>query len=170
MSSPEDRGQQIRRGLRRARQAGRVLGGLRPARDQENQRIHMKALLQALEYHDVLEAGRGKSLSALSQDLFAAECATSKGKPLTPEMVRRLRARLEEALLAIASGDLKVNSADWSLLLEFGISTAIQQRNRVSLEWHLRMIRKEKGDTFADQVMRCLMGSVHAAWVRDALG
>jgi hypothetical protein len=170
MSTPEDRGQQIRQGLRRAVQGGRVLGGLRPARHQENQQIHQEALLHALDYSDVLEAGREKSLSALSRDLFAAGCATSKGKPLTPEMVRRLRARLEEALLAIVSGDLKVNPADWGLLLELGISTAIQQRNRVSLVWHLRMIRKEKGDTFADRVVRSLMGSEHAAWVRDVLG
>ncbi len=170
MPLPEDRGQQIRQGLRRALQGGRVLGGLRPARDQDNQRIHLEALQQALDYRGVLEAGRGKSLSALSQDLFVTGCATSKGKPLTPEMVRRLRARLEEALLALASGDLEVNSTDCSPLLELGISQAIKQRNRVSLVWHLRMIRKEKGDAYADRVMRSLMGSEHAAWVRDAMG
>lgn len=167
MPSPEDRGQQIRQGLRRAVQGGRVLGGLRPARDEENQRIHLQALQQALDYRDVLEAGREKSLSALSQDLFAAGCATSKGRPLTPEMVRRLRARLEEALLAIARGELEDNSIDWDSLP--GVRTAIQQRNRLSLVWHLKMIRKEQGHAFADQVVRALLGSEHAAWVRDAL-
>ncbi len=168
MPSPEDRGQQIRQGLRRALQAGRALGGLRAARGQENKRIHLQALQQALDYRDVLDVGREKSLSALSRDLFAAGCATSEGKPLTPEMVRRLRARLEEALVAIARGELEDNSADWNALP--GIMTAIQQRNRVSLVWHLQMIRKEKGDTFADRVVLSLMASEHAAWVRDALG
>jgi hypothetical protein len=167
MPSPEDRGQQIRQGLRRAVRGGRVLGGLRPARDQENQRIHLQALQQALDYCDVLDVGREKSLSALSRDLFAAGCATSEGKPLTPEMVRRLRARLEEALLAMARGELQDTSAYWNALP--GIRTAIQQRNRLMLVWHLQMIRKEKGDTFADRVVRSLMGSEHAAWVRDAL-
>ena len=167
MPLPEDHGQRIRQGLRRALQAGRTLGGLRPARELENKRIHLQALQQALDYRDVIERGREQSLSALSRDLFAAGCATSEGKPLTPEIVRRLRARLEEALLAITSGELEDNSADWNALP--GIRTAIQQRNRVSLVWHLQMIRKEKGDTFADRVVRSLMGSEHAAWVRDAL-
>ena len=167
MPSPEDRGQKIREGLRRAVQRGRVLGGLRPAREQENQQIHLQALRQALDYRDTLDMGREKSLSALSRDLFAAGCATSKGKPLTPEMVRRLRARLEEALLAMARGELQDNSADWNALP--GIGTAIQQRNGYMLVWHLKMIRKEKGATFADRVVRSLMGSEHAAWARDAL-
>jgi|APCry1669189000_1035189.scaffolds.fasta_scaffold34804_1 hypothetical protein len=185
MPSPEDRGQKIREGLRRAVQRGRVLGGLRQAREQENQQIHLQALRQALDYRDTLDMGREKSLSALSRDLFAAGCATSKGKPLTPEMVRRLRARLEEALLAMARGELQDNSADWNALPEIrtaiqqrnsanwnalpGISTAIQQRNGYMLVWHLKMIRKEKGATFADRVVRSLMGSEHAPWVRDAL-
>ena len=167
MPSPKDRGQKIREGLRRAVQRGRVLGGLRPARQQDNQQIHLQALRQALDYRDTLDMGREKSLSALSRDLFAAGCATSKGKPLTPEMVRRLRARLEEALLAMARGELQDNSADWNALP--GISTAIQQRNGYMLVWHLKMIRKEKGATFADRVVRSLMGSEHAAWARDAL-
>jgi hypothetical protein len=203
MPSPEDRGQKIREGLRRAVQRGRVLGGLRQAREQENQQIHLQALRQALDYRDTLDMGREKSLSALSRDLFAAGCATSKGKPLTPEMVRRLRARLEEALLAMARGELQDNSADWNALPEIrtaiqqrnsadwnalpeirtaiqqrnsanwnalpGISTAIQQRNGYMLVWHLKMIRKEKGATFADRVVRSLMGSEHAPWVCDAL-
>ena len=203
MPSPKDRGQKIREGLRRAVQRGRVLGGLRPARDQENQQIHLEALRQALFFSDVLHLGREKSLSALSRDLFAAGCATSEGKPLTPEMVRRLRARLEEALLARARGELQDSSADWNVLPGIstgiqqrnsadwnvlpgistaiqqrnsadwnalpGISTAIQQRNRLMLEWHLKMIRKEKGATFADRVVRSLMGSEHAPWVCDAL-
>ena len=168
MPSPEDHGQRVRQGLRRAVQGGRVLGGLRPSRDQENKRVHLQALQQALDYRDVIERGREKSLSALGRDLFAAGCSTSKGQPLTPQMVRRLRSRLEEASLAIARGELKDNSADWKALP--GIRTAIQQRNTVSLAWHLKMIRKEKGDTFADRVVRSLMGSEHATWVRAALG
>ncbi|MFM7285791.1 MAG: hypothetical protein ACKO02_03025, partial [Cyanobium sp.] len=64
-----------------------------------------------MAYRDVLEAGRDKSLSALSRDLFAAGCRTGKGKPLAPEMVRRLKARLDEAMRAIESGDLE---DEWS--------------------------------------------------------
>ncbi|MDM7953900.1 MAG: hypothetical protein QUV07_11900 [Cyanobium sp. CZS 25K] len=169
MPLPEDHGQRIRQGLRRAVKSGRVLGGLRPARDQENKRMHLEALEEALDYRDVIERGREKSLSALSRDLFAAGCVTSKGKPLTPGMVRRLRARLEEALLAIDSGDLEDNSSDWNARLLDGINEAVQQRNRVSLVWHLRMIRKEQGETVAYRVVRSLMGSEHAAWVRDVL-
>lgn len=64
-------------------------------------------------------------------------------------MVRRLRARLEEALLAIDSGDLEDNSSDWNARLLDGFNQAVQQRNRVSLVWHLRMISKEQGETFS---------------------
>ncbi len=168
MPPPGDHGQRVRQGLRRARQGGKDLGGLRPARDQENKRIHLQALQQALGYRHVLEAGRDKSLSELSRDLLAAGCVDSNGKALTAEMVRRLRSRLKEALLAIASGELEDNSIDWDLLPE--IRTAIQQRNRISLVWHLKMIRKDQGHAFADQLVRVLLGSEHAAWVRDALG
>ena len=168
MPTLENRGQQIRQGLRRAVQGGQVLGGLRPARDQLNQRIHLQALQQALKYRKVLIAGREKSLSELSRDLCAAGCTTSKGKPLTPEMVRRLRVRLNEALLAFASGELEDESAEWDPFYE--IQVAIQQRNKLMLRWHLRMVRKELGDTIAVHVEQILMGSEHASWVRDALG
>jgi hypothetical protein len=56
-----------------------------------------------MSFREILEAGRDKSLNALSRDLFAAGCRTGSGKPLTPEMVRRLRSRLEEATVAFAS-------------------------------------------------------------------
>lgn len=58
-----------------------------------------------MEYRDTLEAGCDKSLSALSRDLFKAGCCTRTGKPLTPEMVRRLRIRLQETKKAVAVGD-----------------------------------------------------------------
>ena len=167
LSPEDDRGRKIRKGLRRAVQRGRVLGGLRPARKRENQRIHLEALRQALFFSDVLDVGREKTLAALSRDLFAAGCATSEGKPLTPQMVKRLRTRLEEAVLAMARGELQDNAADWHALP--GIRKAIQQRNRLMLVWLLKMARKDKGATFADGVLRSLLGSEHAAWVRDAL-
>ncbi len=169
MPLPEDHGQRIRQGLRRAVKSGRVLGGLRPARDQENKRRHREALREALLYRDVIERGREKSLSALSRDLFAAGCVTSKGKPLTPGMVRRLRARLEEALLANDSRDLEDSSSDWNARLLDGFNQAVQQRNRVSFMWHLRMISKKRGETFAYREVWSLMGSEDAAWVRDVL-
>ena len=96
---------QIRQGLRRALRKGIVLGGLRPATKQRNDTAHAKALQQVMEYRDVLDAGCDKSLSALSRDLFEAGCCTRTGKPLTPEMVRRLRSRLQEAGEAVAVGD-----------------------------------------------------------------
>jgi hypothetical protein len=106
-SSSDDHGQRVREGLRRALKGGKTLGGLRPARSEENKRIHLQALKQALEYRDVIERGHDKSLSALSRDLFEAGCCTRSDKPLTPEMVRRLRIRLEEAKQAIEAGDLE---------------------------------------------------------------
>jgi hypothetical protein len=96
---------QIRQGLRQALREGVALGGLRPATKRRNDAAHAKALQQVMEYRDVLEAGHDKSLSALSRDLFDAGCCTRSGKPLTPEMVRRLRIRLEEAGEAVAVGD-----------------------------------------------------------------
>jgi hypothetical protein len=97
--------------LRRAVQQGAVLGGLRPATERSNTAAHEEALRQAMDYRDVLEAGCDKSLSALSRDLFEAGCCTRSGKPLTPEMVRRLRNRLEEARRAIKAGDLEDEGA-----------------------------------------------------------
>jgi len=108
----EDHGQRIRQGLRRAVQQGAVLGGLRPATERSNTAAHEEALRQAMDYRDVLEAGCDKSLSALSRDLFEAGCCTRSGKPLTPEMVRRLRKRLEEVRRAIEAGDLEDEGAD----------------------------------------------------------
>jgi hypothetical protein len=108
----EDHGQRIRQGLRRAVQQGAVLGGLRPATERNNTAAHEEALRQAMDYRDVLEAGCDKSLSALSRDLFEAGCCTGSGKPLTPEMVRRLRNRLDEARRAIEAGDLEDEGAD----------------------------------------------------------
>jgi hypothetical protein len=93
----DDQSQRIRQGLRRAVQQGAVLGGLRPATERSNTAAHEEALRQAMDYRDVLEAGCDKSLSALSRDLFEAGCCTRSGKPLTTEMVRRLRNRLEKA-------------------------------------------------------------------------
>lgn len=108
----EDHGQRIRQGLRRAVQQGAVLGGLRPATERSNTAAHEEALRQAMDYRDVLEAGCDKSLSALSRDLFEAGCCTRSGKPFTPEMVRRLRNRLEEARRANQAGDLEDEGAD----------------------------------------------------------
>ncbi len=96
----------IRQGLRQALRKGTVLGGLRPATKQRNTAAHVEALRQAMNYRDVLEAGCDKSLSALSRDLFEAGCCTRTGKTLTPEMVRRIRIRLQEAGEAVAVGDL----------------------------------------------------------------
>ena len=136
--------------------------------EEHDQRIHLQALRGALAYRKVLVAGLEKSLAALSRDLFAAGCSTGEGKPLTLEMVRRLRFRLYEALLAFASGELEDESAEWDPLYE--IEVAIQQRNRLMLRWYLRMVRKELGDTIAVHVEQILMGSKHASWVHDALG
>jgi hypothetical protein len=136
--------------------------------EEHDQRIHLQALRGARAYRKVLVAGLEKSLAALSRDLFAAGCSTGEGKPLTPEMVRRLRFRLYEALLAFASGELEDESAEWDPLYE--IEVAIQQRNRLMLRWYLRMVRKELGDTIAVHVEQILMGSKHASWVHDALG
>jgi hypothetical protein len=109
---PEGHGARVRQGLRRAVQQGAVLGGLRPATERSNTAAHEEALRRAMDYRDVLEAGRDKTLSALSRDLFEAGCCTRSGKPLTPEMVRRLRNRLEEARRAIEAGDLEEEVAD----------------------------------------------------------
>ncbi len=113
MCKPADgHGARVRQGLRRAARRGAVLGGLRPATERSNTAAHEEALRQAMDYQDVLEAGCDKSLSALSRDLFEAGCCTRSGKPLTPEMVRRLRNRLEEARRAIEAGDLEDEEAD----------------------------------------------------------
>ena len=113
MCKPDDgHSARVRQGLRRAARRGAVLGGLRPAIERSNTAAHEEALRQAMNYRDVLEAGCDKSLSALSRDLFEAGCCTRSGKPLTPEMVRRLRNRLEEARRAIEAGDLEDEGAE----------------------------------------------------------
>jgi hypothetical protein len=157
----------VRQGLRRARQAGAVLGGLRPARQQANQLAHAEALQAALAYREILVAGQDKSLAAMSRDLLAAGCRTGSGRPLSPEAVRRLRARLQEALQAVAAGTLEDESAEW--LPEYEIRVAVHERNAVALRWLLRMARKEYGDNFADWLMQPWLGSDRAAWVREAL-
>lgn len=167
MASPEGHGTRVRQGLRRARRDGVALGGLRPARRLANGLAHAEALQVALTYRDVLMAGEGKSLAALSRDLFAAGCCTGSGRPLSPEMVRRLRARLVEALRAVAAGTLEDESAEWQP--DYEISVAIHQRNAVAFRWLLTMARKEYGDAMADRLLRPWMHSDHAAWVREVL-
>ena len=161
-------GERIRQGLRRAARQGAVLGGLRPATEQHNTAAHAEALRQAMDYRDVLEAGHDKSLSALSRDLFEAGCCTRSGKPLTPEMVRRLRIRLEEAKQAIEAGDLQDEWAEW---LPFeALMTALLQKNDLAFRWLLKMARKEYGDPFADRLLQRLLASDHVEWVRTYLG
>ncbi|MCP9829278.1 hypothetical protein KBZ19_12360 [Synechococcus sp. L2F] len=167
MRSPEEHGDRIRRGLRQALQRGAVLGGLRPARDQENQRSHSHALLRALANRKILEDGHGKSLGAVSQELFDAGCRTKAGKPLTPEMVRRMRVRLEEAKLAFADETLDDESCGW--FPAEAISEAVQARNGVALRWLLKMARKEYGDPFTERLRQTLLNSEHANWVSTAL-
>jgi hypothetical protein len=121
-----------------------------------------------MDYRDVLEAGHDKSLSALSRDLFEAGCCTRSGKPLTPEMVRRLRIRLEEAKQAIEAGDLQDEWAEW---LPFeALMTALLQKNDLAFRWLLKMARKEYGDPFADRLLQRLLASDHVEWVRTYLG
>lgn len=168
MFSPEEHGQRVRQGLRRAVQQGAALGGLRPATERNNATAHADALQRVLEYRDVLEAGRGKSLSALSRDLFEAGCRTGSGKPLTPEMVRRLRTRIDEARLAIAAGDLEAEWPEWQPFEE--LQVAAHKKNDLAFRWLLRMARKEHGDPFADRLLQRLMASDQADWVRAVLG
>lgn len=167
MPSPEDHGAKVRQGLRRARLAGVALGGLRPARAQANQQAHAEALQEALSYRDILVAGRAKSLTALSRDLFAAGHQTSTGRPWSPEMVRRLRARFQEALQAMAAGSMEDEWTDWRPEQE--IRLAVSEGNALALRWHLRMARKEYGDEFADWLIQPWLCSDHAGWFRIAL-
>jgi hypothetical protein len=168
MRPPEQHGERVRQGLRRALQQGAVLGGLRRATEQKNAAAHAGALQRALEYRDVLEAGRDKSLSALSRDLFEAGCCTRAGKPLTPEMVRRLRARLDEARQAIEAGGWEDEWAEWLPFEE--LRAAAGEKNDVAFRWFLKMARKEYGDPFADRLLQRLLASDHSAWVRAVLG
>lgn len=167
MGSPDERGARVRWGLQRALQRGAVLGGLRPARREANQQAHAEALQVALAYQQILVAGEGKTLAALSKALFAAGCRTSSGRPLSPEAVRRLRRRLQEALAAVAAGDLDDPSAEWEPGYE--IRRAASERNEVALRWLLQMARKEYGDRFADARVSELLASEHAEWVRAVL-
>jgi hypothetical protein len=168
MFSPEEHGGRVRQGLRRAVLQGAALGGLRPATEQKNAAAHAKALRQAMDYRAVLEAGRDKSLSALSRDLFAAGCRTGSGKPLSSEMVRRLRVRLDEAQLAIAAGDLEGEWAEWQPFRE--LRAAAREKNDLAFHWLLKMARKEYGSPFVDRLLQRLLVSDQAEWVRAALG
>jgi hypothetical protein len=127
----------------------------------------MQALQQALNCRQVLEAGHGKSLAALSRDLFDAGFQTSAGRPLTPEMVRRMRSRLEEAKLALADGELDEESCEWRPADE--IKGAILARNAVALRWFLKMARKELGDAFADRLLLKWLRTEHAPWIQGVL-
>jgi hypothetical protein len=121
-----------------------------------------------MDYRDVLEAGRDKSLSALSRDIFEAGCRTGKGNPLTPEMVRRLRARLDEARQAIEAGDMEDEWAEWRPFEE--LRAAAWEKNDVAFRWFLKMARKEYGDPFTDRLLQRLLASGQAEWVRTTLG
>jgi hypothetical protein len=121
-----------------------------------------------MDYRDVLEAGHDKSLSALSRDLFEAGCCTRSGKPLTPEMVRRLRIRLGEAKHAIEAGDLEDEWAEWQPF--WALQTALLQKNDLAFRWLLKMARKEYGDPFADRLLQRLLEFDHAEWARTSLG
>lgn len=97
MGARDEHGASMRRGLRRSARMGVQLGGLRPARDAANRESHYQALRFALVFRVVLEAGQDKSLAALSRDLFDCGCETAAGKPFAPEMVRRMKGRIEAA-------------------------------------------------------------------------
>lgn len=167
MGAADDHGARVRQGLRRAAQGGARLGGLRPATDQSNRQAHAAALQHALAYRKILEAGRDKSLSALSRDLLAAGCCSGSGKPLTPEMVRRLRSRLEEAKLSIADGVLTGELCDWDPVR--ACTNEARMRNTSSFLWCLRMARKDCGEAFSDRLIEQLLRSEHADWVRATL-
>ena len=185
MPSPEDHGAKVRQGLRHALRRGASLGGLRPERERRNRVSHLETLQQALGYRKVLETGGGKSLAALSRDLFDAGCRTAAGGPLPPVMVRRMRARMDEALLALAAAALEDESSDWEPENEPSdggqesepsgwdpeneINLAAGQRNEVALRWHLKTCRKECGDVFTDRLMRGVLASEYGNWVRAAL-
>ncbi|MEO1003129.1 MAG: hypothetical protein AAFX65_08475 [Cyanobacteria bacterium J06638_7] len=173
------------------------LGGLRDPREKANQESHRCALRRSLDYEQVLDEGREKSLAALSRDLFARGCATSSGRPYTPEMVRRMRARLEEARLKGATleetspkkatpnksrleearpkGDKKAtrksrsNAKSLSWDPHDAIREAITTRNSYALPWLLKMARKELGGQLADDLMRGWLDTEHASWIRGAL-
>lgn len=168
MFSSEEHGNRVRQGLRRAVLRGSAIGGLRPAAERNNAAAHADALRRALEFREVLEAGRDKSLSALSLDLFEAGCRTGSGKSLNPEMVRRLRARLDEAKLAIAAGDLDDEWAEWQPFEE--LRAAARDKNDIAFYWFLKAARREYGGPFADRLLQRLLMSDQAEWVRAALG
>lgn len=167
MLAPEEHGASIRRGLRRAAANGVSLGGIRPAREAENLKSHDQAVTKALMYREVLEQGEGKSLSALGQDLFAAGCRTSSGKRLTPEMVRRMRVRLQEAKQTPVEECLDAGFLGWDP--PDALRKAIRGRNRDEFLWYLKMVRKELGDSTAERLMQRFLLSKHASWVRVAL-
>jgi hypothetical protein len=89
------------------------------------------ALRRALTYRDVLEAGRDKTLMALSLDLAEAGCLSGSGKPLTPVMVRRLRHRLDEAKQTLTGKGMQETVAIWPLMAE--IRSHAKQRNLTAL-------------------------------------
>ncbi len=167
MGATDNHGERVRQGLRRAVQGGARLGGLRSATDQSNRDAHEEALREALRFRKVLEAGCDKSLSVLSRDLFAAGCRRGSGKPLTPEMVRRLRFRLEEAKMAIVDGVLEGELCEWDPL---GACTdEACRRNASTFLWLLRMARKECGEAISNRLIEHLLRSEHAEWVRATL-
>ncbi|MFM7641540.1 MAG: hypothetical protein ACKO45_08320 [Cyanobium sp.] len=167
MGAADDHVARVRRGLRRASQRGARLGGLRPATDQRNRDAHEEALLEALRFRKVLEAGCDKSLSALSRDLFAAGCRSASGRPLRPEMVRRLRSRLEEAKVAIYDGVLPGRLCAWDPVR--ACTDEARRGNASSFRWYLRMARKECGEAFCKRLIEQLLRSEHAEWVRATL-
>ena len=167
MLSSEEHGNRVRQGLRRAALRGSALGGLRQATERNNAAAHADALQRALEYRDVLEAGRNKSLSSLSRDLFEAGCRTGSGKPLNPEMVRRLRSRFDEAMRAIAAGGLEDQLSEWQPFEVLRASA--RKKNDLAFHWLLKMARKEYGGPFADRLLQRLLVSDQAEWVRNTL-
>lgn len=128
-----------------------------------NHAAHDAALQRALAFGAVLEAGREKSLAELSRDLFSAGCKTSSGGRLTPEMVRRLRARFEEGKSAFALGALQGLAWPWDPL-ELVLQTACW-RDGYLFRWSLRMTRKQYGEGVTRLLIERLLRAEDKDWV-----
>ncbi len=163
MGAVDDHSARVRQGLLRARRDGHALGGYRRRTEARNHKAHDVALLKALAFGAVLEAGRGKTLAELSRDLFSAGCRNRSGGRLTPEMVRRLRARFEEGKTAFAVGALQDLAWHWDPL-GLVCETACW-RDGYLFRWSLRMTRKQYGEGVTQLLIERLRRVEDADWV-----
>jgi hypothetical protein len=167
-----------REGIRRARQRGQVVGGLRPATARRNRQLYEASMAQADQYRELVLGCEGMSLKEISRVLFDSGVTTRSGKPWTHSMVRRLLDRLAKGALTVSSERayswVKIPAIPSGLSqsqhkLVKGVWQLIKTGNVTGLRWMLRMAARDEGQAFVDEVLGPWMSGPYVELIESVL-